>query len=96
MRHEAATPAIRLDLTYGTRDGSDAADHDVPYKFGRRPTAAVPYPFSTRQYIRLLILRSRMHADGLASEDCDNAHPLLFLNNEVWLGSESDLLTARA
>ena len=96
MRQDAATPAIRLDLTYGTRDGFDAADHDLPYKFGRRPNAAAPYPFSTRQYVRLLILRSRVRAEGLTADDCDNAHPLVFLGKEVWLGSESDLLTAHA
>ena len=43
----------------GSRDGSGAGDHDVPYTFGRRPTAAAPFPFSTRQYARLLVLRAR-------------------------------------
>ena len=49
----------------GTHDGLGAGDHDQPYRFGRRPTATVPYPFSTRQYARLLALRSRVEA-GLA------------------------------
>ena len=48
----------------GSRDGSDAGDHDVPYTFGRRPTAAAPFPFSTRQYARLLVLRSRFREDA--------------------------------
>jgi len=96
MSHEGAAPAIRLDLTYGTRDGIDAADRDVPYKFGRRPSATVPYPFSTRQYVRLLILRSRLHADGLSPDDSENAHPIVFLPDAVWLGGESDLLVSRA
>jgi hypothetical protein len=52
----------------GTRDGQGAGDHDRPYRFGRRPTSLAPYPFSTRQYARLLILRSRVQA-GLVGRD---------------------------
>jgi hypothetical protein len=50
----------------GSFDGDGAADHDEPYRFGWRPRASVPYPFSTRQYARLLILRSRLqdHLSG--------------------------------
>ena len=44
----------------GSFDGSGAADHDQPYRFGRRPSAGAPYPFSTRQYARLLVLRGRV------------------------------------
>ena len=44
----------------GTKDGRTAADHDQPYRFGRRPNARAPYPFTERQYARLLILRSRV------------------------------------
>lgn len=51
-----------LDIQ-GTKDGNTAADHDQPYRFGRRPTVTAPYPFSERQYARLLILRSRLQAD---------------------------------
>jgi hypothetical protein len=46
----------------GSRDGNGAGDHDVPYVFGRRPCTDSPYPFSTREYARLLALRSRVHA----------------------------------
>ncbi|HEX8969188.1 MAG TPA: hypothetical protein VF937_14995 [Chloroflexota bacterium] len=46
----------------GTKDGDSAADHDQPYRFGRRPNTRAPYPFTERQYARLLILRSRVHA----------------------------------
>ena len=52
----------------GSLDGSGAGDHDTPYRFGWRPRASVPYPFSTRQYVRLMILRSRVQA-GLFSDD---------------------------
>ena len=49
----------------GSRDGQGAGDHDQPYRFGWRPRASVPYPFNTRQYARLLVLRGRVQ-DGLA------------------------------
>jgi hypothetical protein len=51
------------------QDGS--GDHDQPYHFGRRPRASAPYPFSTRQYARLLILRSRFQADPDGDDVCD-------------------------
>jgi hypothetical protein len=52
----------------GTRDGTGAADHDEPFRFGHRPSASAPFPFSTRQYARLLVLRSRVEA-GLTGRD---------------------------
>ena len=52
----------------GTRDGSGAGDHDQPYRFGWKPNATVPYPFNTRQYSRLLVLRGRVQ-DGLLGTD---------------------------
>ena len=48
----------------GTRDGKGAGDCDQPYTFGRRPTLNATYPFSTRQYAQLLVLRGRVQ-DGL-------------------------------
>ena len=48
----------------GTRDGSGASDNDQPYVFGRRPRAIAPWPFTERQYARLLLVRGRhMEAD---------------------------------
>ena len=55
------------DRPGGSLDGQGAGDHDQPYRFGWRPRASVPYPFNTRQYARLLVLRSRVqdhHARG--------------------------------
>jgi hypothetical protein len=52
----------------GTRDGFGAGDHDQPYRFGRRPRSAATYPFSTLQYVRLLLLRGRIQ-DGAISGD---------------------------
>lgn len=46
----------------GTLDGEGAGDHDLPYRFGRRPTVAQPCPFSTREFARLLVLRSRVQS----------------------------------
>lgn len=50
------------DLTVGSRDGDGAGDHDQPYRFGLRPRAENPFPFNTRQYARLLVLRGRLCA----------------------------------
>lgn len=43
-------------------------DHDQPYTFGRKPTVLAPFPFTTRQLGRLLVLRGRVQ-DTLHSED---------------------------
>jgi hypothetical protein len=43
----------------GSKDGSGAGDNDQPYVFGRRPRAIAPWPFTERQYARLLMLRGR-------------------------------------
>ena len=52
----------------GSFDGEAAGDHDQPYRFGWRPRSSATYPFSTKQYARLLVLRSRVQA-GLVSGD---------------------------
>jgi hypothetical protein len=52
----------------GSRDGEGAGDHDQPYRFGWKPRANVPYPFNTRQFSRLLVLRGRIQ-DGLIGAD---------------------------
>jgi hypothetical protein len=50
-------------LRVGSRDGIGAGDHDLPYSFGLRPSTAWTYPFSSRQFARLLVLRGRVQ-DG--------------------------------
>jgi hypothetical protein len=52
----------------GTKDGLTAADNDQPYRFGLRPTATAPFPFTERQFARLLILRGRVQ-DGVANNE---------------------------
>jgi hypothetical protein len=49
-------------------DGVGAADHDEPDAFGRMPRAAAPFPFSTRQFARLLVLRSRVRDELISGE----------------------------
>ena len=55
--------------SHDSRDGAGAGDHDLPYRFGWKPTANVPYPFNTRQFARLLVLRSRVQAGHVGADD---------------------------
>jgi hypothetical protein len=48
---------------------SESTSCDQPYRFGRTPRAIAPYPFSTRQFARLLVLRSRVQAGMFAADD---------------------------
>ena len=67
-------PSTHKDLgSAGSLDGSGAADHDQPYRFGRRPRGSAPYPFSTREYARLLVLRGRVR-DGEFAADMTAEH----------------------
>ena len=52
-------PLATGSAALGSRDGNGAGDHDQPYRFGIRPRVSAPYPFNTRQYARLLVLRGR-------------------------------------
>jgi hypothetical protein len=54
------TPTELSPDNAGTKDGHGAGDHDQPYVFGRRPQALAPFPFTTLEYARLLVLRSRV------------------------------------
>jgi len=56
--------AEQSGLPLGTRDGEGAGDHDQPYRFGRRPCSENPFPFNTRQYVRLLVLRGRLREEN--------------------------------
>jgi hypothetical protein len=55
-----STPRDDAPVPISPLDGPGAGDHDEPYRFGRRPRATAPFPFTERQYVRLLILRSRL------------------------------------
>jgi hypothetical protein len=52
----------------GSHDGLTAGDNDQPYRFGLRPRTSATFPFSTKQYLRLLVLRSRVHAGLIAGD----------------------------
>ena len=58
----------------GAFDGDGWGDYDQPYRFGWRPTASAPNPFNTRQYARLLVLRSRVHDHLGASLELVSCH----------------------
>ena len=62
------TTAVR-STTRGSLDGVGAGDHDAPYRFGRLPSSSAPFPFTTRQYVRLLVLRSRVQAAPQSADD---------------------------
>jgi len=62
------SPPESPEAQQGSLDGTGSADHDHPYKFGRKPRAVAPYPFSTRQFMHLLVLRGRTQ-DGLVGVD---------------------------
>jgi len=47
------------------RSESDV-DHDQPYRFGLQPRSSHPFPFTPREYARLLIFRGRIRD----SRDC--------------------------
>jgi hypothetical protein len=60
--NETSPGQEEIATSIGSKDGATASDHDEPYRFGRRPNVRAPYPFTERQYARLLILRSRVQA----------------------------------
>jgi hypothetical protein len=49
--------------------GSQVADYDEEYRFGRTPRAMAPFPFTTQEFARLLVLRSRINAGLFAGDD---------------------------
>ncbi len=76
--HGSGLPVV---LIHGYPLSGRAWDKQVPtlleaghrvITYDRRPSAVAPYPFSTRQYARLLVLRSRFE-DRLIRGDDDAA-----------------------
>ena len=70
--NETSRDLDEVAISAGTKDGDSAADHDEPYRFGRRPNTRAPYPFTERQYARLLIMRSRIQAIESADDSADD------------------------
>jgi hypothetical protein len=54
------TPITSPTESCGTKDGSTAGDNDQPYRYGLRPTVDARFPFTERQFARLLIMRARV------------------------------------
>ncbi len=52
-----------------TRSAAQGGDHDQPYRFGYQPNHQHPFPFNTRQYARLLVLRSRVQSGLFGADD---------------------------
>jgi hypothetical protein len=50
-------------------DGSGTGDHDLPFVFGRTPRVVAPFPCSTRQLGRLMVLRSRVEDGRFGLDD---------------------------
>ena len=53
-------------LSAAARAVIDAVAYDEPYRFGRRPTVQAPFPFTDRQFGRLLVARGRMRESAAA------------------------------
>ena len=53
--------------------GSGPSSYDLEYRFGRTPRVSAPYPFSTHQFARLQVLRSRVQAGEYATDDLNAA-----------------------
>ena len=49
--------------------GHGVGDHDLLSRFGRQPRAIAIYPFSTRQFARLLVLRGKVAAGLIGAYD---------------------------
>ena len=62
-----------IQAVTGTLDGDGASDCDQPYMYGRRPSANATGPFTTREYVRLLVLRSRIQAGDCSANDLHSA-----------------------
>ena len=62
---EPATPELESDATgNGSPSTTEDADYDEPYAFGQlKPTVDRLGPFSLREYVRLQLLRTRVHAE---------------------------------
>jgi len=58
----------------GSDDGAGQNSYDEEYRFGRIPRVSAPCPFSTHQFARLLVLRSRIQAGVFAADDLAAAY----------------------
>jgi hypothetical protein len=54
---------------HGLSSTASCSDMDQPYMFGRRPTPMPPFPFTPRQFGRLLVLRGRVQDELVPAGD---------------------------
>ncbi len=69
-----------MDTTFNTPNtaptiepAADGSTYDEAYRFGRRPTSRAPFPFTERQFARLLIVRSRLQMTLSAEDQAEEA-----------------------
>jgi hypothetical protein len=48
---------------------SPSVDYDESYQFGRRPNVQAPWPFTERQFARLLIARGKYRMSASIDDD---------------------------
>ena len=70
--NNTSTPQEPPPGSVGSLDGTGSADHDMPYEFGRRPRVIAPFPFTTREYARLVVLRGLVQDRLAAGERIDD------------------------
>jgi hypothetical protein len=65
-----ATNAAPINPVNRVHDIIAAASYDEEYRFGRKPNSRAPFPFTEREFARLLIVRSRIQSErsSLASD----------------------------
>ena len=51
----------------------EAPAYDEPYRFGRRATTKAPFPFTERQFARLLIARGRITSASSVADQAEAA-----------------------
>ena len=69
--HRRCVVSLEQELpSQGSHDGNGAGDCDREYLLvGWRPRSLATYPFTTREFARLMILRSRIEAHMVGADD---------------------------
>jgi hypothetical protein len=62
-----------MDANTAVKAIIDAPAHDEPYRFGRRPNTRAPFPFTEREFARLLIVRGRINVSPPESDHAQAA-----------------------
>lgn len=58
-----ATNASHINAARYAHDAIAATSYDEEYRFGRKPNTRAPFPFTEREFARLLIVRSRVESE---------------------------------